>query len=144
MKSPLGQLVQDPLASLLHMDQCPRGANGYDKESKTDLPARKATHLLWYDINLPTIIKTCPCKSTHMKHADLRSGKSGYLAVYPRKMAVSLTQDFAAHAKLVCGNMSALTSLTFDTYWKCMRCRVGKKTLISRTHTSKDADLART
>ena len=42
-KSPLSQLVENPLVNLLHLDQCMHGACSYDDETQTTAPARKST-----------------------------------------------------------------------------------------------------
>ena len=134
-KSPLSQLVENPLVNILYLEQCMHGACIYDENTKATAPVRKSTTLLCFDIGLPTTIKICPGASFHgppggpakQKHASILSGKSGYLAVYPWQMAVCLVKDLTAHAKQIGANLSELSLHTFETYWKCQRCRIGNK-----------------
>ena len=96
--SPLSRLCDNPPVVLKVVDQCGHDATIYDEEAGAVLPVRKASSLLAFDISLQHTIKECPGKEAHPKHSRLLSGKSGYMAVVPWKMATALVKDFISHA----------------------------------------------
>jgi len=126
--SPLSQLCDNPPVVLEVVDQCGHDATIYDAEAGAVLPVRKASSLLAFDISLKHTIIECPGKEAHPKHSRLLSGKSGYMAVVPWKMAIALSKDFISHTKVGAQTFHALASHTYDIYWKCLKCRLGNKT----------------
>ena len=126
--SPLSQLCDNPPVVLEVVDQCGHDATIYDEEAGAVLPVRKASSLLAFDISLDHMIKECPGKEAHPKHSRRISGKPGYMAVAPWKMATTLVKDFIALVKVGAHTFHALASHTYDVCWKCLKCRLGTKT----------------